>query len=57
MFCVKCGSKIPDGSKFCTSCGTKIVTESTAIFTKDDAQAELNRANEDAASVLDMRIP
>lgn len=53
MFCVKCGSKIPDGSKFCTSCGTKIVTESTAIFTKDDAQAELNRANEDAASVLE----
>ena len=53
MFCVKCGSKIPDGSKFCTSCGAKIVTESTAIFTKDDAQAELNRANEDAASVLE----
>jgi hypothetical protein len=24
MFCIKCGVKLPDGSKFCSSCGTKL---------------------------------
>lgn len=52
MFCVKCGSKIPDGSVFCTSCGAKL-TENKGVFTQNDAQAELNKANEAAASVVE----
>ncbi|MCD4761557.1 zinc ribbon domain-containing protein, partial [bacterium] len=24
MFCIKCGTKLPDESKFCVSCGKKI---------------------------------
>ena len=26
MYCSKCGSKIPDGSKFCGSCGARVIT-------------------------------
>ena len=26
MFCNKCGSQIPDGTKFCTNCGNRINT-------------------------------
>lgn len=22
MFCINCGTKLPDGSKFCSECGT-----------------------------------
>lgn len=25
MFCVKCGEKLPDGSKFCPMCGSKVI--------------------------------
>ena len=53
MFCVKCGSKIPDGSVFCTSCGAKLTANTEAVFTQNDAQAELNKANEAAASVVE----
>ncbi len=31
MFCMKCGKRITEGSKFCTSCGTKAFDESNAL--------------------------
>ena len=31
MKCTKCGSEIPDGSKFCNNCGTKVKAETTEM--------------------------
>ena len=27
MYCMKCGSKVEDGSKFCANCGTPVSVE------------------------------
>lgn len=29
MFCMECGSKVPDGAKFCPDCGYKFIHETT----------------------------
>jgi len=30
MFCVKCGTQLPDGSMFCSQCGTKLENNSAS---------------------------
>lgn len=41
MFCVSCGSKLPDGAKFCSKCGTNLATyqnekPNSMIYEEDD---------------------
>lgn len=36
MFCVNCGQKLPDGSKFCTNCGHRVSTPGVEIPPKND---------------------
>lgn len=31
MFCMNCGTKLPDGAKFCMNCGTKLGEVSPAV--------------------------
>lgn len=31
MFCTKCGSEIPDGSKFCTKCGASVKADTAVV--------------------------
>lgn len=42
MFCMNCGTKLPDGARFCFSCGAKIpVTEETQIALKNRADSKI----------------
>jgi hypothetical protein len=31
MFCIKCGTQLPDGSKFCSSCGASLVASNGEV--------------------------
>lgn len=44
MFCVKCGSKIPDGAAFCTNCGWKV--EHSDISTSNKEKTVSTENNE-----------
>ena len=40
MFCINCGTKLPDGAKFCMACGTKVVcvdVNSVEVIVQDQA--------------------
>lgn len=36
MFCVKCGTQIPEGSRFCMKCGSKINEANVAAVSEDE---------------------
>lgn len=38
MFCMKCGSQIPDGAQFCPSCGAPITSDSPAASAPGQTQ-------------------
>ena len=40
QFCVKCGSKLPENSKFCTSCGTPVQPDQSTTEPKSNTPAQ-----------------
>ena len=42
MFCMKCGTKLPDDAKFCYKCGNDISTINEGINTKEEAPISNN---------------
>lgn len=40
MFCAKCGTALPEGSKFCPACGTPAGNTSSASQTAFQPEAE-----------------
>ena len=50
MFCINCGNKLPEGSKFCPNCGARILTEITG------AAAETAEVLESAEEAVAERV-
>ena len=42
MFCMKCGTKLPDDAKFCYKCGNDVSTINEGINTKEEAPISNN---------------
>lgn len=53
MFCINCGTKLPDGAKFCFNCGARVPDLAT-----DDAPEQAPAAEKgDAAPVVQTAVP
>lgn len=60
MFCLHCGAKLPDHSKFCFQCGAKldeVTDKGAAQTTKQDAAAAAHAAQTDAFPAAEEHTP
>ena len=55
MFCPKCGTKLPDGSKFCSACGEKLADVTSVI--QEEPQVEDVSASAAPASPINIPKP
>ena len=51
MFCIKCGSKLPDGAKFCMNCGVAIDYKNMS----NQENREEKREEENKESVVEVK--
>ena len=54
MFCMNCGSKIPDGAKFCMNCGTQIGTVNSEEISIPQEKTEKEEIKEEKYVVFNL---
>ncbi len=43
MYCPKCSSQLPEGSKFCTTCGTPIASNTLGTWKCGNCESQVSR--------------